>query len=277
MEQERQHFGRMMKDARRKFKDFVVNLEKANPFLLERVARGDVKKNGLKMVEQTNKVCYKRLSCNFEKSEEDIRLARTRKAQSFSKRRNRPNVTKKRFRHSVIGNGREFSDLEEALLLEAVSDYDYNDETKCTAEDAFMRYFANVYNREINNEEHTTNKEETKRNCEVEIADLLNLEDATDEIQRLKMRRHIGRKTRTSRSLANDLEKQKANGVLRKKVPGYVERNSRFNGADTSRYSISTTDDSGSVAFTREEKRRLKQKMRQAFKKPESYSYMGNL
>ena len=277
MEQERQHFGRMMKDARRKFKDFVVNLEKANPFLLERVTRGDVKKNGLKMVEQTNNVCYKRLSCNVEKSEEDIRLANTRKAKSFNKRRNRPNVTKKRFRHSVIGNGREFSDLEEALLLDAVSDYDNDDGTKCTAEDAFIRYFANAYNREIRNEEQSTNKEETKRNYGVEIADLLNLGDTTDEIQRLKIKRQIGRKPRTSRSLANDLEKMKTNAVLRKKVPGYAETNSRFNGADLSRYSVTNTDDSGSVIFSREEKRRLKQKMRQAFKKPESYSYMGNL
>ncbi len=284
MEEERVQFSRMIKDARRRLREFLVNTDKANPFIFEKVTRGSLKKNGVQMRQETNHVCYKRLSCNYEKSDDEIRLAGTRKAKSFTKK-SRPNYIKKRFRHSVIGNGNEFSDLDEALLLDPtlLEDEAGNSQGQSSAksvEYAFTKYLSQLYANDVADSKNNfaSRVRGNNKNKEVPVGILVDIEETSNSSQRKATKNKENRRTFTDGINMNTKNSEKFEEyILPDKIPDHFGQGARFHSAEISGFSPVNAESPASVAFSREQKRRLKRKMKQALRKPENYFYMGNL
>ena len=262
MEEERQQFSQKMRDARKRFEHFLLNIEKSNPFLLRRTSRGSIQKNSLGDTREENKIGYKRLSCNFENPGDAFNSINARKARSFSKR-SRPMIRKNRFRHSVIGTGKEFSDLEE--LIDASKNYgDYDSDVKLSPEDAFQNYFNELYTGNTNGDNAKSCS--TLMENEIVIDNLLQL----TEDEGLSNQKHcVGKKTISSWS--SDFDKVKTRNYHRESLLPFLLR-SKLAGS-----SQEDKGENGGVVFSKEQKRRLKKKMKQALRTPENCFYMGNL
>ena len=265
MEEEKQHFSRLMKDARRRFEDFLTNFEKSTPFLIRRMDHKYPKGDECLFTDGTNRHLYQKMSCESENSDENINVAKVIKMRSNGKYKK----LKRRLRHSVIGTGKEFSDIDVMLLNESSeynTCYDDGNGNKLCAEEALNNYISQLYS---NDKKPTRNsfcaneKEEKSRYIVDEIlhaklsdrnASYINKADAGNNTMRMNN--------------SNGLERIKARKNCR--FPSYVAR-SRLASPGKSMYS----DDS--VVLTREQKRRVKEKMKLALKRPNNYSYLGNL
>ena len=280
MEEERIQFSKMIKDAKRRLREFLIHMDKDNPSVLDKVSRGSWKNNVAQTTSETNQICYKRLSYGFEKSEEDLRLAKTRKARSFTKR-NRPNAIKKRFRHSIIGNGNEFSDLDEALLVDACvyeeQSEDSRSNEKKTVDQAFTQYLNELHSHDVVGTQKGKAWDK-KVNTEPKVGQLVDIDVDSGLDHNCNLKRRSNKRTQHRRTYTGGLKD------IREKCDDYIIRNEISTDFFDRRPHLldagltsDNTESLASVAFSREQKRRLKNKMKQALRKPENYFYMGNL
>eukprot|EP00794_Sanderia_malayensis_P017675 gene17675-19437_t len=345
MEEERVQFSRMIKDARRKVREFLTNIDKTNSFIIEGAGESMSKNNGHSSHDnnyhhhQTKRqTCYKRLSClsTYYKSEDEemLKYVVPHKARSFTKK-NRPSEIKKRFRHSVIGNASEFSDLGEALLLDPrLIEDEYHDDLKASpsspssssrqkkqqssksnmVEYAFTKYISELYADSASGGDEDRLRKSSfvarvrgtvVNSCEsnIPVANLIDIDYASDHgKQRVAQRRKArsnsnhrqssarkskeNRKTFTDGLNGNIVGEKYEEYALPNDVPSDLfaatKKETMINGTRLhsevlSGYSPVNSDNSASVAFSREQKRRLKRKMKHALKRPENYLYLGNL
>lgn len=268
MEEERQHFGQLMKDARRRFDEFLTSLEKNKPFLLRRQERRSAKECGEAAVEEPSRRLYRKMSCKSENSDEDLKIGKMKKSRPI----NRQKKIKNRLRHSVIGTGKEFSDFEGMFLLEesvyrACHDEEADAEAEQNAEDALAKYINELY----------TNDLKTKQDdggCIVGKASVTgsSLLDAT-------MERAERGKILIRKSLSNEFQRSKKR--MHRRSSSYFLRSrlaitdAPISSAEKNNFLV--WDENSCLALTKEQKRRVKEKMKQAMKRPDNYSYLGNL
>lgn len=280
MEEEKQNFGRLMKDARRRFDEFLSNLERNKPFSFRRIDRELSKGCNASMANEQSGKLYRRLSIRSENSDEDLKVAKMMKVRSF----NRHTKITNRLRHSVIGNGKEFCDLEEMLLIEtnvyrACQDDNDDSRAELSAEDALTKYIKNLYTKDIET------KEENKWPAEKLDATGSKLKYATCK-KVANGRDYSARdadvtaKTYFRKSLSCEFQRTKTRRH-RRSSSSYAMK-SRLASADKPNYSVETNKFLGwhstsCTELTAEQKRRAKEKMKQALKRPHNYLYLGNL
>ena len=266
MEEEKQNFSRLMKDARRRFEEFLTNIDKNKPFLLRRMDRRSSKASVGLVKGEANRHLYRRMSCRSENSDEDLKIVKMRQVRSISKHKK----IKSRFRHSVIGNGKEFSDFEDMLLIEssvykACHDDDCGEEI--SAEDALVKYISQLYTNDMKAmKDNVYSTGDIKADKNLSVDKMLGT--------KLPNNKENNRKTTDNgkpmirKSLSNEFQRVKTR--KHRRASSYVVR-SRLASPERSAYAADC------VALTREQKRRVKEKMKQALKRPDNYSYLGNL
>ena len=262
MEEEKQNFTRLMKDARRRFEDLLTNLEKSKPILVPRINRKHLKANEDVIANEASTYMYRRLDCRGENSDENISMAKVTKGNSCSNHKK----LKKRFRHSVIGTGKEFRDFQYILLNEA-SDYEvYCDAVskgKLSNGDVLSNCITPLYSSDKRTVENKSNISNSKTNGVF-----------GDDIFRMKFSGRDVCCTKTfddnfaiRKSFSHELRRVKRRKNCRST---YIARSRRA----SPEQSIYTDD---CLVLTREQKRRVKEKMKLAMKRPNNYSYLGNL
>ena len=262
MEEEKQNFSKLMKDARRRCEEFLATFEKNTPFFIRRADHRCSRASRDLANSEVNRRLYRKMSCKSENSDDSINIAKGVKVRSRGKHKK----LKKRLRHSVIGTEKEIGDLE-VLLLNEASEYTayHDDDCKTLSNDnALDVYFSQLYSRDKQpTHRHLCSDEKDKTNGAV-----------IREIQEEKPSdaRFI-RTTETSNSIIRRRFSNEYPGAKARKnyrfssyIPG-----SHLTSPERSMF----TDDC--VVLTREQKRRVKEKMKLALKRPNNYSYLGNL
>ncbi len=203
-------------------------------------------------------------------------MACNRKARSFSKR-NRP-IVKKRFRHSVIGNGNEFSDIEEAWLLDpSVLEEDnkagssQNNYSEKSVEDAFTKYISQLYTKNTPSSKNFASRVRGTGNQEVPVDQLVQIDDQV--VHHTKRKTNINRENHHEMFAQDDSDEKIEEYIIPDDIEDFKLRIGR---AGCTKDSPVNGDSPSSVAFSREQKRRFKRKMKKALKKPENCSYLGN-
>ena len=265
MEEEKQNFSRLMKDARRRFEDFLTNLEKSTPFLIRRMDHKYPKADGCLFTDETTRHLYRKMSCESENSDENIKVAKVIKMRPSTNYKK----LKRRLRHSVIGTGKEFSDFNVMLLngsseYKACQDDSYGNEL--CAEKVLNSYISQLYSNEKKATRNSFCANEGEKTSRVIVDEILHAKLSDRNVSSINKIDTDNNMTRMNYS--NGLERIKARKNCR--FPSYVGR-SRLASPGKSMYN----DDS--VVLTREQKRRVKEKMKLALKRPNNYSYLGNL
>ena len=353
MEADQKKFSGMARDARRRFRDFLLTLDRINPFFLEKCVRppNGVKDNNL----AANRNSYARLSaCSISESEDEFRSATKWKARSKGNRRS---LAKSRFRHSVLATGGEFENIEKALLLSltdltdnnanathneqpllnsnlpeepnSASSYAVknvssigNDQLGKPTETTFFVTGCNTVKEttdglQVKNGYHQSNIQENGTQTHNNILDM-----SIDTLQRSKS---LSENKKPSRSSSNrrrsvhsykkvpvsydlldvsdvqmkDPNEMEAEPETRPKeknttnlksdvgqykeyklpdiIPDYSEFGRDFSNVNSERSSVISEQQNG-LSFNREQKRRLKKRMKEALKSsPENYCFMGNI
>jgi len=262
MEEEKQNFTRLMKDARKRFEDLLTNLEKSKPFLVPRSSRKYLTANGDVIANEASTYMYRRMSCRGENSDENISMVKVTKGNFCSNRQK----VKKRFRHSVIGTGKEFRDFQYVLLNEA-SEYEaYCDavsEDKLPNGDVLGNCTNPLYSSDKKMVANKLNISNSKTSS-VNHNEIFGMKFSSRDVCCTKT---FDDNFAIRKSFSHELRRAKRRKNCRS---SYIARSRRA----SPEQSIYTDD---CLVLTREQKRRVKEKMKLAMKRPNNYSYLGNL